>query len=312
MIVFKHLLPCYPTYIFLTLVFLVQGCTAVNTFPANARPGETISVMVGGTEKARTNTVTATLTDFNNVTWDLQSLGLVRSVFNLRPDGRAYGLHYSSWLNKEISWLNAHEQVQTVLVFDIPTGAAEGQATLHVNLNVDDNSSGVINPNININILSGTGSSTAFLRQNFTGPPLPVSFEDLEPAPYAKISFGNGSGGIGYTTIGAISLVVDFDNTVVNGDDINIYVPESTVRGSAYSTGVFGDKQRMVTWRQIGSQLLIDVIAPQGIEGRYLQLYIIHPRGIDGDPALTLTSSTIYDLDGNVIYPGSPDFTYYP
>ena len=81
--------------------------------------------------------------------------------------------------------------------------------------------------------------------------------------------------------------MIDFYDTVVNGGDLNVYVSESTVKGTqSDQTGPFGDKQRMVYWRQSGSQLFIDVIAPQGIEGRYLQMYVLHPRGLTGDPML--------------------------
>ena len=298
--------------VFALLAVMLQGCTGLNTFPTVARQGDTVSVMVGGSEKARKDTISATLTDVDNVAWDLQSLGLVRSVFNLRPDGRAHGLHYAPWLDSEIAWLNAHDQVQTVLVFDVPAAAAIGQATLDVSLNVDDNSSGVIDPSIGIEIIAGTGSSDSFLRQNFTGPPVPVSFEGLEPAPHAKISFGDGSGGLGYTVIGAASLEIDFDETILNGDDISVFVPESFVRGSFSEAGAFGDKQRMVSWRQDGSKLTVHVIAPQGIEGRYLQIYVMHPRSLPGDPLLTMNSATFYVLDGNTIFPDQTIFTYYP
>ena len=71
------------------LGFLVSlgGCTAVNTFPMAARPGDTISVMVGGSEQVRKGSISAILTDAAGGQYDLQALGLVRSVFNLRADG---------------------------------------------------------------------------------------------------------------------------------------------------------------------------------------------------------------------------------
>ena len=300
---------------FVTLTLLFQGCAAVNTFPMAARPGDTVSVMVGGSEKANEATTDVTLTDAAGTPWDLQALGLVRSVFNLRADHRAHGTHYSPWLDSEFSWIKGHEPVQTVLVIDIPSvnnaaanNAAPGPATLTVNTNVDDDSSGVFTPfNIALDILDSTldtsliGSSDEFLRKNIFPPTVAASFEDLEPAPHAKISFGDGRGGLGTSSFGAASVIVDFDDTVVNGGDLNVYVSESTVKGTqSNQTGPFGGKQRMVYWRQSGSQLLIDVIAPQGIEGRYLQMYVLHPRGLAGDPMLNLSSVTYYNLDGSV------------
>ena len=300
---------------FVTLTLLFQGCAAVNTFPMAARPGDTVSVMVGGSEKASKANTDVTLTDAAGTPWDLQALGLVRSVFNLRADHRAYGTHYSPWLDADFSWVKGHEPVQTVLVIDIPSvnnaaanNAAPGLATLTVNTNVDDDSSGVFPPyDIALEVLDSTldpsliGSSDEFLRKNFWPLTVAASFEDLEPAPHAKISFGDGSGGLGTSSFAAASVVVDFDDTVVNGGDLNVYVSESTVKGTqSDQNSPFGDKQRMVYWRQSGSQLLIDVIAPQGIEGRYLQMYVLHPRGVAGDPMLSLSSVTYYNLDGSV------------
>lgn len=302
---------------FLTIVALFQaGCAGVNTFPTIARPGDTVSVMIGGSEHARTNTVDAILTDSNGVDWDLQALGKVRSVFNLRPDGRAHGLHYSPWLDTENAWLRGHEPVQTVMVFDLP-GAALGPATLHVTPNVSDDASGVppdfFMSMTLVDVPGTTGSSDSLLRQIFASAPQPAVLADLEPAPHAKISFGDGSTSAGSQVLYAASLVVDFDETVVNGDDINVYSPETTVRGSFSNpgSGPFGQGQHMVLSRHNGTQLLIDIVAPQGIEGRYLQLYVVHPRGLGASPAMNMMSSTAYDENGNTIT-FTPTFTYFP
>jgi len=277
---------------------VMQGCTAVASFPTVARAGDTVSVMVGGTEKARKETISVTLTDVNGQGWDLQALGEVRSVFNLRADGRAEGNHYSSYIESYISWSEGHEPVQTVLVVNIPSGVPAGDAYLTVNPFVDDDSSGAFPPyTINVEIIPGTGNNDDFLRQDTTGPNLAVDFVKLEPAPHAKITFGITDG----ITIGAASLVVDFDETIVSPDDINVYFPESNVRGSFVSTGVFGENQRMVYWHQDGQQLYIDVVAPQGIKQSYLMMYIVHPRGLPAQPGFNVISSKIYDVNGDEI-----------
>lgn len=276
--------------------FWLSGCTAVKTFPLAARSGDTISVMVGGSEEARKNTISATLTDAAGGQYDLQALGLVRSVFNLRADGRAHGTHYSSYLNSFISWSEGHEPVQTVLVADLPPGLAVGNATLAVRLNVTDNSSGIADPtNIGLEILPGTGNTNNFARKSGSGGSVPADLSALEPAPHAKLTFGTG------TIIGAAALVIDVDQAVVTMNDLNVYVPESTVRGSAADPGAFGDKQRMVYWRQDGDRLYIDIIAPQGIDSRYLQAFVVHPRGLSGSPGFTLVSSAVYDINGQTL-----------
>ena len=281
--------------LFSTLVVL-PACTSTNTFPTLARPGDTVSVMIGGSERANKNTVSVILTDVNGQTWDLRSLGLVRSVFNLRTDGTAYGMHYSPYLNIFTPWYYGHEPLQTVLVADLPTNVAVGSATLTISLNATDNSSGIADPyTVNLGILAGTGSANNFFRKNPFGPREPVDFTQLEAGPRVKISFAAG------TVIGAASLTLSFNNTVLNGNDINVYSPESTVRGDSTTAGAFGKTQRMIYWHQNGQNLYLDVTAPQGIDGRYLQLYVIYPRGLAASPNFTLTSATVYGVDGSVI-----------
>lgn len=285
----------YPAIIALLLAWLATGCTAVNTFPMAARSGDTVSVMIGGSEQARKETVSVTLDDAAGGVWDLQALGLVRSVFNLRADGRAHGLHYSGYLDSFISWSFGHEPVQTVLVADLPQGLPAGMATITVALNVTDNSSGASDPaTIHLEVLPGTGSSDAFSRTS-GGSSQPADLSALEPAPTAKVTFGTS------TVIGAAALVIDVDQSVLNMDDLNIYVPEATVRGSFSSPGAFGDKQRMVYWRHDGDRLYIDILAPQGINSRYLQLFVIHPRGVTAAPGFALVSADIYDINGQPI-----------
>lgn len=274
---------------------VLSGCAAVNTFPTIARSGDTVSVMVGGSENARKETIGVMLTDAAGGQWDLQALGLVRSVFNLRPDGRAHGMHYSPYGDLYVSWLFGHEPVQTVLVVDLPLDAQPGQATLTVSLNVNDNSSGISDPfAVRFEIIPGVGVASDFRRKTGSTPE-PANFADLEPAPNLKISFGSG------VTVGAASLVVDVDQGAVNLDDLNVYVPEATLRGNFSTVGAFGDKQRMVYWRHDGDRLYIDVVAPQGVDSRFLQLFVVHPRGLATSPNFTIQSVAAYDVNGNTL-----------
>lgn len=286
----------------------MPACTSVNTFPMVARAGDTVSVMVGGSEDARISNISVSLTDAGGTTWDLKSLGLVRSVFNLRADGRAYGTHYSNYSESSLSWGYGHEPLQTMLVTDIPSGATPGAATLAISLATTDNPSVLFVDNpytVNLNIIPGTGSSDQFLRQD-TGSKPKVDFTKLEAAPYAKILFGSGT-----TDIGAATFVLSFNTTVLNPDDINVYVPEAIVRGSYFASGPFGKTQRMVYWHQDGQRLYVDVIAPQGINPKYLQVFVTHPRGLSSVPNLGIISAAVYDVNGNNLNV-QPTLAYFP
>jgi hypothetical protein len=286
---------------------LVSGCTSVNTFPNIARPGDTVSFMVGGSAQARKENISATLTDAGGQVFDLQAMGLVRSVFNLRADGRAVGQHYGAYFDRYVSWGFGHEPLQTVMVTDLPDNASPGQATLTVALNgITDNSSGVASPfTVSLEIIPGSGAHEQFIRHVLNASS-PVDFAQLETAPNAQISFGFAN-----ASVGAASLVIDFDETAVNPVDLNLHVPESTVRGNYSESGAFGMTQRMVYWHQDGQNLYVDIIAPQGIDSRYLQFYIVHPPGLAGSPALNIVSAQVYGTDG---YPidVTPVLTYSP
>lgn len=288
---------------------VLAGCSSVTTFPNIARAGDTVSFMVGGSAQTKKENVTVQLTDANNQVFDLQALGLVRSVFNLRPDGRAVGMHYSYYLDSYVSWLYGHEPLQTVMVTDLPANAAAGLAILEIGLvGVNDNSSGQGNGpfTTRLEIIPNTGKSDPIEYYGITGEPVSVAFNRLETAPNAKISFGSAG-----ASIGATSLVIDFDENVVNPNDINLYVPESTVRGNAADPGSFGKTQRMVYWHQDGQKLYVDILAPQGIDSGYLQFYIVHPLGLAGSPAFNILSAQVYGTDGNPVEI-TPVLTYSP
>lgn len=287
---------------------ILSGCTSVNTFPTIARPGDTVTLLIGGSEKAKINNVSAIFTDAGGHAWDLQALGLVRSVFDLRSDGRAYDLHYGSNSDKQFSWYYGHEPLQTVLVTDVPLGAAPGIGSLLIAYNnINDNSGGAGNTfSMNLEIIPGNGSPSLFTYRHPIMGDQPVNFSKLEPAPHAKVTFSGTING-NPIIIGAVSLVIGFDATVVNPKDINLYVPESTVR----TTPAFGKTQRMVYWHQDGLKLYVDIIAPQGIENRYLQFFVLHPRGLAVSPAFNILSAKVYGTDGNAIAM-TPALTYSP
>lgn len=292
---------------------LLSACTSVNTFPNIARPGDTVSVMLGGSAQARKENVSVTLTDAGGHVFDLQALGLVRSVFNLRADGRAVGQHFSPYVDSYISWESGHEPLQTVLVTDLPVSATPGQAALTFTLNgLSDNSSGVGNGpfTMSLEIIPGSGSMEQFIHHHL-GAGVPVDFNQLETAPYAKVSFGTGAIGSGAAKIGAASLTIGFDSDKVNPNNLNLYVPESTVRDPYVNPAAFGATQRMVYWHQDGHNLYVDIIAPQGIYPGFLQFYVVHPKGLSGSPAFNILSAEVYGTEGNPV-DVTPVLTYSP
>lgn len=279
----------------LLLLVLIQGCAAVNTFPTAAKAGDTVSVMIGGSAQARKESTAVVLTDANGVQWDLQALGLVRSVFNVRADGRARGLLDASQVEALAPWAFGHEPLQTVMVTDLPAGLPAGVATLTANMNVADNSSGVGQTmSVRLEIIAGAGQVDSLNFLNVAaGQVAATNFARLEPAPHARLSFGTS----GAEVIGAASLVVDFDETVLSPANIKVYIPELETRDAS---GTFGAGQRMTYWRTDGQKLYIDIVAPQGIPTLFLKIYVTH-SAVAGNPAFALTSAALYDITGTTI-----------
>ena len=297
-------------------LLLLQGCTGVTTIPKIARAGDTVSFMVGGSEQARKDTIDVIIRTMDgSQEWDLQLLGKIRSVFNVRADGRAAGVNYGPYLDQYISWSVGHEPVQTMVVVDLPTDLPIGILEFVVTSNVSDNSSGasgaarieIIQPNSTVitDLIEGT-QIDKFLRQAAFGGQSAVDFPGLEPAPHAKVTFSAGSG-----NIGAVSMVLNFNEIVVDPADISIFVPEAVVRGSYTEKGQFGDTQRMVYWRQDGFQVFVDIVAPQGIDPRYLQFFMMHPTTVTVDPGFSIASYTTYSVDGTSS-DHIPNMQYFP
>lgn len=275
------------------LVLLLHGCAAVNTFPTVARAGDTVSVLVGGSADARKEAASIVLTDAQGVQWDLRSLGLVRSVFSIRSDGRARGLFDATTLEAMSPWAFGHEPLQTVVVADLPAALPAGMATLAVELNVSDNSAGAAQVmTLGLEIIPGAGQHDALGYFDVAaGGATATNFARLEPAPHTELSFG----ATGAEVIGAASLVLDLDPGVLDPGDINVYVPELLSRDAG---GAFGAAQRMVYWRIDGGRLHIDIVAPQGIAVMFLKVYVLHANTPGGISPLHLSMASFYDTAG--------------
>ncbi len=297
----KMNLPVLKGFFIAALTIIIIGCAGVNTFPTLARPGDTVSILVGGSEEIRKETIAATLTDSSGQQWDLQGSGAIRSVFSVRPDPRSQGVNYSSYLESVLPWSSGHEAIQTVMITDIPSGVTPGQASISVSTNPADNSAAISQPfTINLEIIPGTGTTDDFQWQNFTGTHL-TSFTDIEPAPYGKLDFSTANSG-DPSTVGAVSIIVDFDETLVMPGDINVYIPEPVIRPSEISGAAFhGEYQHMTSWKQDGDRAYIHIVAPNGIPMSFLKVYIMHPNTVSGSSIFTLVNSSFYDIDGNLM-----------
>ena len=283
---------------FVFLLAILQGCTGITTFPSIARPGDSLAIMLGGSEQVNKDNIDVTLIQGAS-SWDLadpngdldRSDSMIRSVFEVRTDGRAEGLIYNNPSTMTQIWTFGHEPVQSIMIVDLPTDVLPGAAQLNVTINTPDNASGVnLNFNIDLTVVDipgSTGASDPFDMRTVLGT-VGANLGDLEPAPHAKISFTPLN-----KLVYAVSIEIDFNEIVVAPDDLHVYIPEAIVGGS------LGANQRMAIWHQDGDRLYIDIIAPGGIQSRYLKIYVMHPSSVTLDPGFMLGSIIFYDQDGN-------------
>jgi len=67
----------------------------------------------------------------------------------------------------------------------------------------------------------------------------------------------------------------------------------------------------MVYWRHDADKIFIDIIAPQGINPGYLQVYLIYPPSVIGNPNFSIIKEDVYKIDGSTLAINSK-ISHYP
>lgn len=263
------------------LVFLFSaGCTALRTFPMTARAGDTVTMGIGydvleeRKQMSRADTVVTIVKDDLSYT----AAPPLRGVFQLYPDPNSKLANYES-VYLPTPALDG-DPFETVIVFDLPTDVPAG--SYDVTVTSPHLYSGFTQT---LEVIPGTGASNP-LTDNGS---IDRDITELERAPTVTVSLDPGY------TIGALSMVLDFDETAVDPSDINLQQPRYV-----FGPGSFQETQRMFYFDDDGSQITVNILCPDGVSSDYIRFDLLYPEG-SPDPAFTIISQKTYDIDGNEI-----------
>jgi len=264
----------------LPILFSLQACTSLQTFPGVARAGDTISFAVGSAEgmtKDPANTTAVYVPDAGG-SYPLT----IRSVFNLYPDKKSSLYQNESAATFVIDTSN-HEAWQTVMVVDLPVDVPVGAGNIHITSNamLPGISSQINNVPIAVEIINGVGESNDFTYEFGFGASRQGNLSLLEPLPHALIIPPTDN-----ESYGAIEMKISMPNSAA----INRPLTESEVRVVVDDMTASTLSNRNVVWHYDNDELLIMLISPSGsllaMESRF-SIVLSTRVSFNGPPVIT-------------------------
>jgi hypothetical protein len=238
----------YLLLVLLPLLGAMGGCAGTLPLASGSRAGDTIVLGAGWKQKFDHNSLTVTITDYNNIvtTYPPGSPSL-RAVINLYPDplsyivvgtrtglstGYNYGAIYGSTTNNITHY--DPDWWQTSIYLDLPPSMAVGTAQVSFS-----SANGETYGPIPVVVIAGVGSPSTFDAAGL-GPMQPVQLQSLERAPLSIVRFSGG------TTL-ASSIQIDLT-----------HAPDSSVGGTG-KTFVVNPRGEMknLSWTDNGTNLRV-------------------------------------------------------
>lgn len=300
------------TLLICTFSLLLGGCTALNTFPTAARPGETVALAVGSPDNL-------TIANINSVEfesaawapgtkWDITSN--VRSVFKLYADKASDVYEYGGTLGtNQIIRTSLHEPWLTVMAIDMPEDAfgsplppGPGTITINTNGNVTyptiGNHINNVQP-IAIEILpeaSPTDGSAADFEYEFGafGATNLGDLSKLEPRPHALVKSLYSEDPFGLPNYAAVEMKVDFSGTTsapITDANVRVIVDDMTVYSNSNRQVISSVNNEVLT---VIMMSMSEQIKPY--EMRFA-VALSSPNSFTG-PSPSITSTRFYDING--------------
>ena len=276
----------------LFLSILLQGCVAVQSFPAAARAGDTIMLAVGSPEgMKKSNTTARFVSDADASVVDLP----IRSIIRIRPDQTSEAALYDSILNAE-PYHTGHSQWLTLVFIDLPENITVGTGIINI---VSSASYGTLAQGINdiplsLEILEGAGVSNDFSYNNNFGGVAPYDLAMLEALPQAVFKMPNAGKTLLQFAAAEIKVRVpmeSFGNRSVRvvADDFYTKNPKDQVQ---------------MNWSRNADEFTVNFISPKGsMQARQLRFSIVLRKGESFSTVYPpqVVSVKIYDIDGNQV-----------
>ena len=292
------------------LSLLFGGCTALNTFPVAARPGETVALAVGSADNL-------TMANINSVTFlseaapvsPLDITSNVRSIFKLYADKASTVYESPGPGTRELIRTSLHEPWLTVMAIDMPEELAPGvplpagPGTITINTN-----SRVTYPTIGYHINDAEPIAIEILPETTPTDGVASAFEYefgkyahmigdlwlLEAHPHALISSQYKDDPLGLASYAAVEMKVDFTGTTstpINESNVKVIVDDMT----AYSNS----NRQVLTSVNNGVLTVILMSMNERIKPYEMRFSVALNSGISfTGPVPQILNISFYDLNG--------------
>ncbi len=237
----------------LVLVQFVVGCAGVNTYPAFARAGDTVSIAAGWKQNFSGNKITITITPSSGspIVYNPGDPA-VRAVINLYPDPASslivstetgqdltpFATNYSDVINSNVFTDGDKDWWQTAVFVDLPDTLPPGPVTIDISSNSGETASSTLE------IIDGIGQVDSFEAEINGGLSAP-QLESMERFSHFQVSFN--AAVIPYAIQAEFSHFADRDN---GGN------------GKAYVVNPRGDLKN-VSWSDDGTNLKVILVPAQ-------------------------------------------------
>lgn len=293
------------------IIFLLQGCVAVQTFPTAARSGETITIAIGSQDGlTKDNIQLLFYPQGDTAPVDLTSN--IRSVIKIFPDKTS-----RAWVDDNATQVMnvfiGHGAWQNILVIDLPS-LPTGLGHFHVSFEP-----GVIIPNpdaiqnaegidIGIDILPGSSDNNAFDYMMTPGYQVVGDLSRLEPKPQVVLRYDFSPGYYNFESGASLSAAeykiqvpIQSDVSTLTAEDIVVVYDERPD---------YGNKQIQTSWSSEGDIVTVNVVKPSNlilheatIRFSILIDYSHNDHLIDTTGTPVLLSHRLFDGNGDEITP---------
>lgn len=295
--------------LFSTALLLIQGCTALNTFPTAARPGETVALALGSPDNL-------TMDNINSVTFvsdaapssPLDITPSVRSVFKLYADKASSVYESPGPGTNQIIRTSLHEPWLSVMAIDMPEELTPGvplptgPGTITINTTPDVTYPTIVNHinarTIRLEILPETtptdGSASTFEYEFGTCCTQLGNLSLLEPRPHALVKSQYSEDPFTLGSYAAVEMKVDFTGTTslpITDSNIKVVVDDMTAYSSSNRQVITSVKNEVLTVIMIS---LSERIKPY--EMRFA--VVLNSGNSFTGPVPGITSTAFYDING--------------
>ena len=293
------------------LSLLFGGCTALNTFPVAARPGETVALAVGSADNL-------TIENLNSVTFlseaapasPLDITSNVRSIFKLYADKASTVYENPGVGTSQLIRTSLHEPWLTVMAIDMPEELAPGlplptgPGTITINTN-----SNVTYPTIGYHINDAEPIAIEVLPEVTPTDGVASIFEYefgkggltqlgdlslLEARPHALVSSQYKDDPFGLSSYAAVEMKVDFTGTTstpINDSNVKVIVDDMTT---------YSESNRQVI-TSVNNEVLTVILMSMNEKIKPYEMRFAVALNSDNSftgPAPEILNTSFYDLNG--------------